>query len=161
MDGARHEVDLKGLGGLVRRRRRELGLTQTQLGKRTGWVQERISLLESGKYGTPSLPALATIADALETTLVEVLQAAGFQGLAHEAASISVEGNGKSSSETLERGQPIMSGRADQGGVLVIRDITDRPATANGQDVPSNEGAESESKVGDTERGRGSDTTAL
>jgi transcriptional regulator with XRE-family HTH domain len=81
MDSVRHEVDLKGLGSLVRRRRRELGLTQTQLGERTGWVQERISLLESGKYGTPSLPALATIADALEITLAQVLQAAGFEEL--------------------------------------------------------------------------------
>ena len=140
MDGARHEVDLKGLGGLVRRRRRELGLTQTKLGERTGWVQERISLLESGKYGTPSLPALATIADALETTLVEVLQAAGFQDLAQEAASISVEGNGKSTSETLERGQPINNGRADQGGVLVIRDITARPANGKRPGCPEQRG---------------------
>jgi transcriptional regulator with XRE-family HTH domain len=103
MDSVRHEVDLKGLGDLVRRRRRELGLTQTQLGQRTGWVQERISLLESGKYGTPSLPALAMMADALETSLAEVLTSAGFQELADEAASIPAGEAEQSTSEMLER----------------------------------------------------------
>jgi transcriptional regulator with XRE-family HTH domain len=81
MEHPKVQADLKGLGACIRAQRRELGLTQTALGERTGWVQERISLLESGKYGMPSLPALSMLATALETPLENLLEAAGFQSL--------------------------------------------------------------------------------
>lgn len=69
---------LDALGAFVRDRRQSLNLTQTQLAERLGWVQERISVLEHGKYGMPSLPALARLAAALETSLYSILGSAGF-----------------------------------------------------------------------------------
>ena len=76
---ARHtEAQQKALGAFFRERRKSLSLTQMQLGDRTGWAQERISLLENGKYGMPSLPALVLLATAVETTLSDLLAAAGY-----------------------------------------------------------------------------------
>jgi transcriptional regulator with XRE-family HTH domain len=69
---------LESLGFYIRERRRALGLTQSQLAERLGWVQERISLLENGKYGMPAVPALSRLAGALETSLQEILASAGF-----------------------------------------------------------------------------------
>jgi transcriptional regulator with XRE-family HTH domain len=74
----RYSPDLAGLGRFVRERRQTLGLTQQQLGDRLGWVQERISLLEGGKYGTPSIAALAGLAEALEVPQAELLRSAGY-----------------------------------------------------------------------------------
>jgi transcriptional regulator with XRE-family HTH domain len=94
MDENRRTIDLKGLGEYIRARRRKLGLTQTALGERLGWVQERISVLETGKYGTPSLPALATLAQALEAPLSELLTACGLSEAvsgAERAVDIGVE----------------------------------------------------------------------
>lgn len=71
--------DLAGLGGFVRARRHALGLTQRELGTRIGWVQERVSLLERGGYGLPSLIILARLATALESPLTHVLAALGYQ----------------------------------------------------------------------------------
>src|SRR5947209_20049312 len=71
-------AEQEALGKFIRERRTELGLTQTQLAARVGWVQERISLIENGKYGMPSLPSLARLADALDVRLFEVLATAGF-----------------------------------------------------------------------------------
>jgi transcriptional regulator with XRE-family HTH domain len=73
--------DLEALGTFVHNCRNGLGLTQTQLANRVGWVQEGISILEHGKYGTPSLPILARLAAALDTSLAEVIQAAGYTDL--------------------------------------------------------------------------------
>jgi transcriptional regulator with XRE-family HTH domain len=70
--------DLEALGTFIRDRRHRLRLTQTQLANRVGWVQEKISILEWGKYGTPSLPALARLGTALETSLPALLLAAGY-----------------------------------------------------------------------------------
>ena len=78
---------LEGLGAFIRHRRHILGLTQTQLGERLRWVQERISILENGKYGMPSLPALARLAAALDASLSEVLQAAGYTGSGEPAST--------------------------------------------------------------------------
>ena len=75
---AKHPADLAALGTFIRTRRQELGLTQSELGARLGYVQERVSLLEHGKYGMPSLPALAAMAEALELPLGKILQAAGY-----------------------------------------------------------------------------------
>jgi transcriptional regulator with XRE-family HTH domain len=76
-DGA--SANLDGLGTFIRTRRHSLELTQAQLAERLGWVQERISLLEHGKYGMPSLPSLARLAGAVETELGDVLVSAGYQ----------------------------------------------------------------------------------
>lgn len=70
--------DLDTLGRYIRERRRDRGLTQAQLAETLGWAQERVSTLENGKYGMPSVPALAGLARALGCSLAEVLQAAGF-----------------------------------------------------------------------------------
>jgi two-component system, OmpR family, sensor kinase len=76
-------ADLEGLGQYIRSRRQALSLTQTQLGQRLGWMQERVSILENGKYGMPSLPALARLAIACEVPLMEILRAAGYGDDAH------------------------------------------------------------------------------
>jgi transcriptional regulator with XRE-family HTH domain len=55
-----------------------MGLTQTQLGRRIGYYQERISALERGTYGLPSLPALEELAHALECELTDLLCACGY-----------------------------------------------------------------------------------
>jgi two-component system OmpR family sensor kinase len=89
------EPDLAALGALIRERRRELGLTQSQFGERLGWVQERISLLENGKYGLPSLPALFRLAGAAELPLSQVLHAVGYSDEA-----IATVGQGRESSDT-------------------------------------------------------------
>lgn len=78
IDGA--SANLDGLGIFIRTRRHRLELTQSQLAERLGWVQERISLLEHGKYGMPSLPSLARLATAVETELGDVLVSAGYHG---------------------------------------------------------------------------------
>lgn len=69
---------LKGLGQFIRTRRQALGLTQVQLAQRVGWSQERISAMENGRYGMPSVQALAQLATGLEVSLAEVITAAGF-----------------------------------------------------------------------------------
>jgi transcriptional regulator with XRE-family HTH domain len=71
-------ADLQGLGTFIRERRRQMGLTQTQLGRRIGYYQERISALERGTYGLPSLPALEELTGALECELVDLLCACGY-----------------------------------------------------------------------------------
>lgn len=76
-------TDLESLGNYIRGRRQALGLTQTQLGQRLGWMQERVSILENGKYGMPSLPALARLAVACEVPLMEILRAAGYGDDSH------------------------------------------------------------------------------
>ena len=78
--GTRDSTDLVALGSFVRTRRHMLELTQAQLAARLGWVQERISLLEHGKYGLPSLPSLALLASAIESGLGDVLASAGYEG---------------------------------------------------------------------------------
>src|SRR5947209_8594202 len=69
---------LVALGAYVRERRKILGLTQTQLGQRLGWLQERISILEHGRYGLPSLPALTLLAEALGSEPADLLRAIGY-----------------------------------------------------------------------------------
>jgi transcriptional regulator with XRE-family HTH domain len=79
-------ANLDGLGTFVRARRQALDLTQQQLAQRLGWVQERISLLENGKYGLPSLPSLARLADALEIELHDMVVSAGYDGASGASA---------------------------------------------------------------------------
>jgi two-component system OmpR family sensor kinase len=66
------------LATFIRKRRLALHLTQARLAKRLGWTRERISNLESGNYGLPSILALSRLATAMESSLFEMLEAAGF-----------------------------------------------------------------------------------
>jgi transcriptional regulator with XRE-family HTH domain len=74
-----HAPDLDGLAQGIRTRRALLRLTQEELGERVGWAQERISTLENGKYGMPSLPQLAALALALELPLTYLIVACGYE----------------------------------------------------------------------------------
>jgi transcriptional regulator with XRE-family HTH domain len=78
--GSNNNEALAALGGYTREQRNRLGLTQTQLAERLGWAQERISTIENGKYGMPSLPALARLAGALEIPVNTFLAATGLVG---------------------------------------------------------------------------------
>src|SRR5579875_14225 len=69
---------LETLGRFIRERRSSLGLTQEQLAARLNWTQERISVLENGKYGLPSVPALIRMARALDVPFADLLAAAGY-----------------------------------------------------------------------------------
>jgi len=71
--------DLDGLAHFIRERRTHLGLTQAQLGERLLWEQVRVSNLERARYGLPSLPLLARLADSLEVRLTAVLEALGYK----------------------------------------------------------------------------------
>jgi two-component system, OmpR family, sensor kinase len=101
-NGPSTEAQQQALGAFIRARRMELHLTQTQLGNRTGWTQERISILENGKYGMPSLPALVRLATALECTLSHLLAAAGFAE-DDVASARDTERSGAASFHTLQR----------------------------------------------------------
>ncbi len=98
-------ANLAALGEFIRTRRRVLELTQEQLAERLGWVQERISLLEHGKYGMPSLPSLARLATAVEMELGDVLVSVGYHGT-RERSQPHPDGNPATSAAllyTLER----------------------------------------------------------
>lgn len=69
---------LAELGQFIRDRRTALGLTQAQVAAQLGWGQERVSTLEHARYGMPSVPVLASLADALNCPLADILAAAGF-----------------------------------------------------------------------------------
>ncbi|MET0698963.1 MAG: helix-turn-helix transcriptional regulator [Mycobacterium sp.] len=56
------------LRNLLLQRRRELGLTQRELGRRTGMKQANISELETGHIDKPTLDTLARWASGLEIT---------------------------------------------------------------------------------------------
>jgi transcriptional regulator with XRE-family HTH domain len=73
-----HEPNLRRFGTLIAERRKDLSITQDELARRVGWSQERISTIERGRYGLPSLPSLARLAAALDLPLGEVLESAGF-----------------------------------------------------------------------------------
>lgn len=80
-----HDPDLSELGAFVRERRQTLGLTQRALGERIDWGQERVSLLERGGYGLPSLIILARLATALQSPLSALLGALGYQEMSPAA----------------------------------------------------------------------------
>jgi signal transduction histidine kinase/transcriptional regulator with XRE-family HTH domain len=77
----RDAVDLSAFGTFIREQRTHLQLTQNQLADRLGWTQERISTLENGKYGVPSVPALLRLAVALEVPVLMLVQPLGFPTL--------------------------------------------------------------------------------
>jgi two-component system, OmpR family, sensor kinase len=102
LNGQSTEAQQKVLGSFIRERRMELLLTQVQLGERVGWTQERISILENGKYGMPSLPSLSRLASALDTRLSELLAAAGYSE-AEVSSNQDTEGTGAASLHTLQQ----------------------------------------------------------
>jgi transcriptional regulator with XRE-family HTH domain len=61
------------VGGNIRARRLQLGLTQQGLADRIGTYPSHVSAIESGSK-TISLPSLAAWADALETTASQLLR---------------------------------------------------------------------------------------
>lgn len=93
---------LQTLGAHVRDRRKALGLTQVELAERLGWSQERISVLENGKYGMPSLPLLARLAEALEVSLGGLLETVGYS-----AGDPSLRGAITQPHETLDARGPV------------------------------------------------------
>src|SRR5947209_1318829 len=96
------EAQQKALGQFILERRTSLGLTQAQLADRVGWTQERISIMEHGKYGMPSLPSLSRLEIALGCKLSELLAAAGYKE--DEVASArDTEETGAASLHTLQQ----------------------------------------------------------
>jgi two-component system, OmpR family, sensor kinase len=91
----RDDADLPALGAFIREQRKQLDLTQDQLAGRVGWTQERISVLETGKYGVPSLPALARLAEGLEVPVLALIETLGFppRGVELDGASPGGAGN--------------------------------------------------------------------
>jgi HTH-type transcriptional regulator / antitoxin HipB len=58
----------KQLGALIRRARKRLGLTQTEVGERSGLRQETISLIETGNPAT-RIDTLMSVMAALDLEL--------------------------------------------------------------------------------------------
>jgi transcriptional regulator with XRE-family HTH domain len=109
-----YQSDLAGLGRYIRERRKQLHLTQEMLGRRLGWAQERVSTLENGKYGLPSLPQFCRLADALRVPLPELLRHAGLDSQLKEspqdpdvAASGQLRGLGEKMAAMIDRVQEI------------------------------------------------------
>lgn len=65
------------VGNLVQRTRQARGLTQTDLGRRTGLTQNYISKLESGVVALPQRGTLEVLAGALDLPLADFYRAAG------------------------------------------------------------------------------------
>lgn len=61
-------MQISSLGAAIRRYRKVAGLTQAELGERTGFDPKTISRFETGTY-TPSVEALILLSNALEVQL--------------------------------------------------------------------------------------------
>jgi transcriptional regulator with XRE-family HTH domain len=125
MRDRKYAANLVALGAFIRQQRKDLGLTQSQLADRVGWVQERISLLEHGKYGTPSLPLFAGLAEALEVDQAALLSAAGFLTPAAEPASdLEVERHMKPDRPATEiRREAMSAGEFSQASVQLASQV--------------------------------------
>jgi transcriptional regulator with XRE-family HTH domain len=96
-------LDLERFGRHIRDRRMAIGLTQIKLAERVGWSQERISALEHGKYGMPSLQGLVRLAGALELSLGHLIRAAGYEDPAADSSSSSRESTENALFYSLQR----------------------------------------------------------
>lgn len=67
-------MDAKHLGPFIAERRKELGLTQAQLAEKLHVTDKAVSRWERG-VGLPDINTLEALADALELSLVELMQA--------------------------------------------------------------------------------------
>lgn len=74
----------KQLGTLIRRARKSLGLTQTELGARAGLRQETISLIENGSGAT----RLETLLSVLAALGLEMMIAPRTKSVASDMESI-------------------------------------------------------------------------
>jgi DNA-binding XRE family transcriptional regulator len=63
-----------GIGGVIQRRREELGMTLTDLGNRAEVSKGLLSGMEQGIRSNPTLKILLALAKALDTTASELLQ---------------------------------------------------------------------------------------
>jgi len=99
------DSQLHRLGDFIRAHRSALGVTQADLAERVGWTQERVSVLENGKYGMPSLPSLSHLASTLDTTLFAMLAASGFgdEGISSVAPAEPTEHAGTVLLRTMRR----------------------------------------------------------
>lgn len=66
-----------GLGGFLRKRRIDLGLTQEAVSDAAGIGRSHLSQIESGKIGLPNAGIRRRLADVLEVRHVDLLVAAG------------------------------------------------------------------------------------
>lgn len=66
-------MDAKKFGTFLQTRRKELGLTQSQLGEKLGVTDKAISRWERG-VGFPDISLLEPLADALQITMVELMR---------------------------------------------------------------------------------------
>ncbi|MBI5598819.1 MAG: helix-turn-helix transcriptional regulator [Deltaproteobacteria bacterium] len=65
------------IGGFLKERRREAGLTTRVLGEKAGVSWSYVAALERGKY-SPTLPVLHRLLKALDVGWVEFLTATGY-----------------------------------------------------------------------------------
>ena len=62
---------------MIKRLRRRLGITQSELARRAGIRQGVLSYIENGRTKHPRIDTLAAIANALGVTVDELLKKAG------------------------------------------------------------------------------------
>ena len=73
-----NHVQARGLGDLVRGKRRELGLSTHQLGAKVGVRQSTIVRIEQGHFASPRPAKLSGIATALGISLADVYAKTGY-----------------------------------------------------------------------------------
>lgn len=66
-------MEAKKFGSFIQQRRKELGLTQTQLGERIAVTAKAVSRWERG-IGFPDIHLLEPLAEALEVTVIELMR---------------------------------------------------------------------------------------
>ena len=76
------------LGNRIRQRRLALNLTQKEVAAAVHCDPSYISQVETGRIYNPKYPLLRDIAKALETTLDDLLQAAGYVSLPDEVLAL-------------------------------------------------------------------------
>lgn len=77
-DGGREgDVEQQHIGGLVRRQREALGLSQTDLAARVGVKQNYVSRIERGEVALPQRALLERLGEVLGLTVADFYRAAG------------------------------------------------------------------------------------
>lgn len=89
-------MDARKFGLFIQTLRRELGLTQAQLGERLGVTDKAISRWERG-VGFPDISLLEPLAEALGVTVVELMRSEKI-----EAETITKEDAGQAMAQTIE-----------------------------------------------------------
>jgi transcriptional regulator with XRE-family HTH domain len=73
-----NQVQAKSLGQLLRRRRREMGLSKRRLAALTGMGDSTIVRLEQGRFTAPSPAKLSRLAEALRLPIADLFALAGY-----------------------------------------------------------------------------------